>query len=232
MARLPRYALPGQPQHVIQRGNNRLPVFVDRADYERFRHDLVAACARYGCAVHAYVLMTNHFHLLLTAPGRGALAKAMQSLGARYVAYFNRRHRRTGTLWEGRFRSVPIDCERYLFTCYRYIEQNPVRAGIVDHPAKYQWSSYHANALGKPDPIVTRHERYLGLARGLDRLVLYRAICDVQFDSTTLDEVRSSIHAGWALGDRRFRDRVTSVTGRRAGPRFELRYYADRRHVV
>src|SRR5678816_939171 len=103
MARLPRYALPGQPQHVIQRGNNRLPVFVDRADYGRFRHDLVAACARYGCAVHAYVLMTNHFHLLLTAPGRGALAKAMQSLGARYVAYFNRRHRRTGTLWEGRF---------------------------------------------------------------------------------------------------------------------------------
>jgi len=150
MARLPRYALPGQPQHVIQRGNNRLPVFVDRADYERFRHDLVAACARYGCAVHAYVLMTNHFHLLLTAPGRGALAKAMQSLGARYVAYFNRRHRRTGTLWEGRFRSVPIDCERYLFTCYRYIEQNPVRAGIVDHPANINGRVITPMRWGRP----------------------------------------------------------------------------------
>jgi len=156
----------------------------------------------------------------------------MQSLGASYVGYFNRRYRRTGTLWEGRYRSVPIDSERYLFTCYRYIEQNPVRAGMVADPGNYPWSSFHTNALGTIDRLVTPHERYLALAaNAFDRLAMYRAICDVPFDATTLHEVRSSIHSGWALGDDRFRDCVTAATGRRAGPRFELRRYATRHHL-
>jgi len=232
MARLLRYALPDQPQHVIQRGNNRTPIFVEPADYERFRHDLVVACERYKCAIHAYVLMPNHFHLLMSAPTTRAVARMMQSLGARYVGYFNRRHRRTGTLWEGRYRSVPIDTERYLFTCYRYIEQNPVRARLAAHLSSYRWSSFHANALGRTDAIVTPHDRYRALAGSKhDRLAMYRAICDVPFDETTLGEVRSSIHSGWALGDNRFRGKVTTATRRRAGPRFELRYYATRHRV-
>jgi len=219
VARLPRYALPGQPQHVIQRGNNRSTIFRDPVDYERFRHDLVTACARHGCFVHAYVLMTNHFHLLLTAPATHATGKAMQSLGRRYVGYFNRGHKRTGTLWEGRYRSTPIDSERYLFTCYRYIEQNPVRAGVVARLDHYPWSSFRANALGWPNPVVVPHERYVALGgRVLDRLTAYRAICDVPFDRPTLDELRSSIRGGWALGDEHFRDQVSTSTGRRAGP--------------
>ena len=200
-------------------GNNRSAIFAELADYERFQHDLVIACTRYGCFVHAYVLMTNHFHLLMTAPIASAVGKAMQSLGRRYVGYFNRRRQRTGTLWEGRYRSVPIDSERYLFTCYRYIEQNPVRAGIAAAPEKYRWSSFHANALGRTDPVVTPHERYLALAdTAVERLANYRAICAVPFDAPTLDAVRSCVRGGWTLGDTRFCDRVTTFTGRRAAP--------------
>ena len=220
MARLRRFAMPGQPLHVIQRGNNRVPTFSDPADYDRFRNDLVVACARHRCVVHAYVLMTNHFHLLMTGLSAGAVSKAMQSLGRRYVGYFNRRHHRTGTLWEGRFRSMPIHTERYLFTCYRYIEQNPVRAGMVAQPERYPWSSFHANALGRPDSIVTPHDQYLALGTGaLARIAAYRAICAVPFDATTLEHVRASIRGGWALGDTRFCEQLTTVTGRRASPR-------------
>jgi putative transposase len=219
MARLPRFALPGQPQHVIQRGNNRSAMFADTADYERFRHDLATACERYGCVVHAYVLMTNHVHLLMTGSIAGTVGRAMQSLGRRYVGYYNRKHGRTGTLWEGRYRSAPIDSERYLFTCCRYIEQNPVRAGMVDHPRHYRWSSFHANALGALDPLVTPHGRYVALGRdGAERLTAYREICAVPFDGPTLDEVRTAIRGNWALGGTRFRDELTSATGRRAGP--------------
>ena len=222
MARLPRYALPGQPQHVIQRGNNRTTIFAEPPDFERFEHELVRACARHACCVHAYVLMTNHFHLLVTARDTICVGKAMQSLGRRYVGYFNRRHNRTGTLWEGRFRSVPIDCSRYLLTCYRYIEQNPVRAGMVDHPVEYPWSSFRANALGENDPIVTPHELYLTLGRDAsERRRAYRAMFSTPFDASTLDEIRSSIHKGWALGGAAFRDDVTRTTGRRASPRYE-----------
>lgn len=223
MARLRRYAMPGQPQHVIHRGNNRSAIFAEPADYDRFRRDLLTACKQHGCVVHAYVLMTNHFHLLVTAPDNSALARTMQSTGRRYVGYFNRRLQRTGTLWEGRYRSAPIDSERYLFTCYRYIEQNPVRAGIVGRPEHYPWSSFHANALGRLDPIVTPHERYVALAGSvLDRLAAYRFICDAPFDGGTLDDVRSSIRGNWALGDDDFRERLTIRTGRRAGPRRRL----------
>jgi putative transposase len=222
MARLRRYALPGQPQHVIQRGNNRVAIFSGPADYERLRDDIAEVCLRYECFVHAYVLMLNHFHLLMTARDKRGVSKAMQALGPRYVGYFNRRHQRTGTLWEGRYRSVPIDSERYLFTCYRYIEQNPVRAGIVADPDNYRWSSFRANAMGEPDPLVTPHERYLALGGdALDRLATYRAICAVPFDGVTLNEVRSSTHKSWALGDAHFRAAVTKATGRRATPYYE-----------
>jgi putative transposase len=148
MPRLPRYVLPGQPQHVIQRGNNRSPLFNVEADYACFLHYMQDACRRHGCHVHAYVLMTNHIHLLITPESKDGLSKVMQSVGRRYVQYFNTSYQRTGTLWEGRYKATIVDSESYLLTCYRYIELNPVRAKLVGHPAEYRWSSYHANALG------------------------------------------------------------------------------------
>jgi len=151
MARLPRLDLPKIPQHVIQRGNNRRPCFVSSEDYTRYCEDLANAASHCGCAIHAYVLMTNHVHLLLTGSQRGAVSRMMQRLGRRYVACFNARYQRTGTLREGRFRSSLVDSGFYLLACYRYIELNPVRAAMVANPVDYRWSSYRHNALGNPD---------------------------------------------------------------------------------
>jgi putative transposase len=165
MARLGRYFLPDQPLHVIQRGNNRAPIFFHDEDYARYRRWLGEAAARYGCAVHAYLLMTNHVHLLVTPQADGSLPGAMQSLGRRYVRYVNATYRRTGTLWEGRYRAAPIDSEAYFLACARYIEANPVRAGMVAHPSDYGWSSWGAHALGRADPLVTDHPIYRALGR-------------------------------------------------------------------
>jgi putative transposase len=142
MARLPRYTLPGQPQHVILRGNNRSIIFAADEDYRFFLDCLGDAATRHGCVIHAYVLMTNHVHLLITPEHEGSIGKALQSVGRRYVQYFNYTYQRTGTLWEGRYKATLIDSESYLLTCYRYIELNPVRADMVPHPRDYLWSSY------------------------------------------------------------------------------------------
>ncbi len=138
MARLPRLVLPGQPHHVIQRGNNRSAIFFNEADYHFYLECLGAAIATYKAEIHAYVLMTNHVHLLVTPSSGEAIGRVMQSVGRRYVRYVNTVYRRTGTLWEGRFRSSLIDSDRYLFTCMRYIELNPVRAGIAGSPQDYR----------------------------------------------------------------------------------------------
>ena len=219
MARLPRYSLPGQPQHVMQRGKNRSAFFVQRADYARFRTALVTACDRHGCAIHAYVFMTNHVHLLMTSTSGTGISRVMQSVGCRYVQYFNRRYERTGSLWEGRYRAIAIDSDRYLFACYRYIEQNPVRAQMVEDPKHYAWSSYRANALGIRDPLVTQHDGYRAL--GCDdegRRRAYRALCRTDIDEPTLNAIRRATGGGWALGGDRFREEVSRVAGRRAGP--------------
>lgn len=149
MPRLLRYALPDVPQHIIQRGNNRQPVFFHADDYRFYLVCLQEAAATQGSAVHAYVLMTNHVHVLLTPRWPTSIAKVMQSLGRRYVQYINTTYHRTGTLWEGRYRASLVDAEPYLLACYRYIELNPVRAGMVQHPEEYPWSSYRWHALGQ-----------------------------------------------------------------------------------
>jgi len=148
MARHPRFILPGQPQHVIQRGNNRDVIFVADEDYQFYREKLAEACERFDCDLHAYVLMTNHVHLLMTPNTEDGIGKVMQSVGRYYVQYFNYQYRRTGTLWEGRYKATLLDSESYLLTCYRYIELNPVRAAMIEHPSQYRWSSYHFNARG------------------------------------------------------------------------------------
>lgn len=154
MARKPRLDLVGVPQHIIQRGNNRDICFVANDDYAAYTHWLQETSQKYDVAVHAWVFMTNHVHLLATPAVKGAVSKMMQSIGRRYVQYFNHTYRRSGTLWEGRFKSCLVDSEQYLLECYRYIELNPVRAGMVDEPSKYRWSSYCINALGKASKFM------------------------------------------------------------------------------
>jgi putative transposase len=157
MPRRPRPDLPGIPVHVVQRAVNRSPCFLVDGDRERYLHWLGLAAAGDGCAVHAYVLMDNHVHLLITPPDRGALSRTMHRLGSCYVAYFNRRHGREGVLWERRFRSCAVDTDGYLFQCHRYIDLNPVRAGMVAGPADHRWGSYRHLALGVADRLVTVH---------------------------------------------------------------------------
>ena len=178
MARLGRYFLPDQPLHVIQHGNNRGAIFFDEEGYAHYRRSLAEAAAEQGCSIHAYVLMTDHVHLLVTLRRVESLPRLMQSLGRRYVRHVNARHGRSGTLWEGRYRAAPIDSAAYLLACCRYIELNPVRAGMVAHPRDYPWSSWRAHALGAADPLVAPHALYkaagrhaAGAAEGLSRAV-------------------------------------------------------------
>ncbi|OOG24914.1 transposase [Thioalkalivibrio denitrificans] len=215
MARMPRIVIPGQPLHVIQRGNNRADVFFQRSDYLRYLNDLREAAERYGCAIHAYVLMTNHVHLLLTPDHEQGPAHMMQAVGRRYVRYVNTRHGRTGTLWEGRYKSVVVDSENYLLACSRYIELNPVRAGMVTHPGEYSWSSYGCNARGVADNLITPHPVYRALGpSAAEREAAYGALFGGLLESRTLKEIRDATHAGMVLGGKRFRKEVEAALGR------------------
>ena len=219
LARLPRYGLPGQPHHVTQRGNNRQPIFARPGDFLRFRAFLELASLEHECSVHAYVLMTNHVHLLVTPSQPNALGRFMQSVGRRYVPYYNWVQGRIGGLFQGRFRATPIDTDPYLLSCYRYIERNPVRAGMVRRPADYEWSSYHANALGAHDALVRPHELYVALGTDAStRRAAYRSIHGQELEESTLVAIRMTARTGWALGGDRFRDSVARRAGRRAGP--------------
>jgi len=163
MARQPRLDVPGIPQHVVQRGNNRLPCFLDDGDRRRYLQLLRESSLATGCVPHAYVLMTNHVHLLLTPPTAGAASRMMQKLGRQYVGQFNARHRRTGTLWEGRYKSCLVDSETCVLSCYRYIEMNPVRARMIDDPTRFPWSSCAANCGHRDDPLLKPHPAYATL---------------------------------------------------------------------
>lgn len=163
MARLPRLCLPGIPQHIIQRGTNRQACFASPEDFSAYAHWLVEYSQKYTVSIHAWVFMTNHVHLLVTPTSEGGVSKMMQSLGRHYVRYFNDTYRRTGTLWEGRFKSCVVDAENYLLICQRYIELNPVRAGMVESPEDYAWSSYSSNGLGRAAKLWTPHDAYLCL---------------------------------------------------------------------
>lgn len=219
MARLGRYFLPDQPLHVIQRGNNRQKVFFSDRDREAYLAWLLAAARDHACRIHAYVLMTNHVHLLLTPEAAESLPRLMQSLGRRYVRYLNHEHGRTGTLWEGRYRAAPIDSEAYLLACCRYIELNPVRAGMVRHPRQHRWSSHGANALGLPDPLVSPHPLYRALGRSAaERQAAYRALFRERLAESFLGDLRGATNGGWALGDAAFKRRVAKAAKRRAEP--------------
>jgi len=219
MARRARYFLADQPLHVIQRGNNRQPIFFAEADYTRYRDWLMTASAEYGCAIHGYVLMTNHVHLLATPRMPESLPRTMQALGRRYVRYVNTIHGRTGTLWEGRYRAAPIDSEAHFLACCRYIELNPVRARMVRHPRDYHWSSYRAHAHGATDPLVSTHDLYRRLgANQTARRAAYRALFRAELDDDFLEALRAATNGGWALGDAHFQRQVADALGRRVTP--------------
>lgn len=219
MARLPRLTAPGLPHHIIQRGNNRQSIFVDEADCIRYLDDLSELATAHGLAIHAYVLMPNHVHLLATPAGRDTLPRLMQALGRRYVRRFNSRHRRTGTLWEGRYRSTVVDTDRYLLACMRYIELNPVRAGLVDQPAAYRWSS-HRHQLGQAvDPLITEHAVYWSLGNTpFERQLAYRRLFERAPEDEEIAAIRKATQRGWALGEGGFVEEIAIKSGRRAVP--------------
>ncbi len=219
MPRRARIALPNVPIHIIQRGNNRQACFFADEDYRRYLDWLAEYATKTGCRVHAYVLMTNHVHLLLSADQADAGGALMKLLGQRYVQYVNRVYKRSGTLWEGRFRSCPVQEESYLLGCQRYIELNPVRANMVSHPAEYRWSSYRVNAQGERDLLVCPHPLYDALASDIgDRLVAYRELFRYELESGLVDEIRRATNGNFALGSERFATEVAAMIGRRAVP--------------
>ncbi len=219
MARLPRFVIPGQPQHVILRGNNRTEIFCADADYRFYLEKLQLACDHHGCDIYAYVLMTNHVHLLITPHEEQSLPKAMQMLGRYYVQYYNYCYRRSGTLWEGRYKATLIDSEAYLLTCMRYIELNPVRAGIVSHPSEYPWSSYHRNALGQPNDLVTPYLEYRRLGKtDEERQAAYRQLFKHHIPEKRITDIREATNKAWVLGNDRFKQRIQKHVERRIEP--------------
>jgi len=219
MARQPRFILPGQPQHVIVRGNNRNEIFCADEDYRFYLDKLQQACDKHGCDIHAYVLMTNHVHLLITPHEEQSLGKTMQTLGRYYVQYYNDSYQRSGTLWEGRYKATLVDSEAYLLTCMRYIELNPVRAGMVAHPSEYPWSSYTHNALGKLDKQVTPHREYRRLGKtDEERQSAYRQLFKYHISEQSLTEIREATNKSWVLGSDRFKQRIQRQLDRQVEP--------------
>jgi putative transposase len=203
MARALRLQIAGTTQHVIQRGNNRIEIFRSQSDFTFFLSALHILCARYLLDVHAYALMTNHFHLLVTARTATSVSATMRAIGPKYVRYFNRKYTRTGTLYEGRYRSCVIDSDAYWWTCMRYVELNPLRAGLVSQPDAYKWSSYSANALGTANDLIVPHPLYLSLGQSpLNRQQSWRSICGQSLTPEQLTEVRSVTNRGGVLGVR------------------------------
>lgn len=220
MARAPRFDLPGYPQHLVQRGVDRMVCFARQWDYQRYLDELRGAAQAFDCAVHAYVLMTNHVHLLVTPASAGTVSRMMQRLGRRYVGYFNTCHQRTGHLWEGRYRSCIVQGDDYLLQCQRYIDLNPVRAGMVAAPVDYPWSSHRHYAHGEPNDWLCPHPTLVGLnADPVRRREIYRGLVDHGTRPGELDAMRTHLRQGRPWGDARFREQIESLLGRNAQPR-------------
>jgi putative transposase len=216
---MPRIVLAGHAHHIVQRGNNRQAIFFADQDRRVFLGKLGEALAKEGGALHAYVLMTNHIHLLVTPETDEGIGRLLQSVGRSYVGYVNRMYRRTGTLFEGRFKSTIVDAEGYVLACYRYIEANPVRAKMVDRAADYPWSSHGRNGEGRPDELVREHEVYRALGASPEaRLEAYRALFRERLGETLLAELRDATQRGWVPGGERFRQEIEAALGRRLSP--------------
>jgi len=216
MPRRPRIQLDRVPLHIVQRGHNREACFFGEDDYNSYLHWLGEAIADLDCTLHAYALMTNHVHLLITPKKAALVPRLIMSLGRRYVQYINRTQERTGTLWDSRYKSSVIHADSYLLTCMRYIELNPVRAGMVDDPKHYRWTSYRHNGLGQSDSRITAHPLYesLGLTAKA-RQTAYRALLRRELDVAALDDIRLALNQNQPLGNSRFHAQIERKLGER-----------------
>jgi putative transposase len=219
MARLPRLIVPGQPHHVIQTGNNNQLVFQDADDYRAFLGWLRTAAKNYKVAVHAYVLMPNHLHLLVTPADEDGLGQMMQWIGRYYVPYFNQKYSRSGTLWNGRYKTSLIDAEQYFMLCSRYIEFNPVRNGMVVRAEDYPWSSYCHHAGIRPDGLVTDHAQVWALGNTpFQREAAYIAIAEPALTAQEIDTVGKALLKGWPLGSEQFKTALEKKVKRQVLP--------------
>lgn len=219
MARLPRYSIVNQPQHIILRSRDDQQIFFAEQDYQYFQDCLDAAAYNYQLKLHAYVLMPDHVHVLATPSSTDSVARTIQSIGRNYVQYFNECYGGSGTLWEGRYRATVIDGKNYMLTCSRYIELNPVRSGLVERVQDYRWSSYAHNALGKSNEMLDAAPEYKRLGDDpKQRAREYRKLFRQKLDPQLVQQITEATLKGWALGDRRFVQKIEKLSGRRAAP--------------
>jgi putative transposase len=214
MPRQARLVIPGVAMHVIQRGNNRGACFLARTDYLLYLLHTQELARKFGCLVHAYCLMPNHVHLLMTPSSEEGCMGMMRELGQRYVQYFNRRHARTGTLWEGRYRSCLVESAAYVLACYRYIELNPMRAALVERPDRYEWSSHRGNLRLQSDSLLSAHAQFAALGSA----GAYLGLFDQALAPELLREIRDSTNAGYPLGSQAFKSTVVAPTGHKLVP--------------
>ena len=219
MSRKPRVNPIGIPQHIIQRGNNSQACFTSDQDFIAYTSWLKDYAKKFQVDIHAWLFMTNHVHLLCTPRENNAISQMMQSLGRQYVRYFKYTYKRSGTLWEGRYKSCLVQTEDYLIQLYRYIELNPVRANMVDDPCEYQWSSYQVNALGKVSALCTPHPTYLAIhPTEKARQTCYRALFKHHLDTQIVEDIRQATNKGMAIGNDRFKDEIEKLTGTKMRP--------------
>lgn len=218
MPRPLRLNIPGQPQHITQRGNNRQACFYADSDYRHYLELLDKACRRHECSLHAYVLMTNHVHLLMTPSTPEGVSRVMQDVGRDFVRTINQDYHRTGTLWEGRYKSSVVDTDNYCLTCYRYIELNPVRAGMIRRPGDYSWTSYHDNALGRSTGMITPHDCWLLLGEDdTARRDAYRDLFREKLEHQDIAHIRESIWTGLPTGNDLFRREIEKALSIKLG---------------
>lgn len=219
MPRRSRIIVPDIPLHIIQRGNNHQPCFFADEDYLLYLDWLEEYAKSEGCSIHSYVLMTNHVHILLTPETSKSAGTLMKRLGQRYVQHINRTYKRSGTLWEGRYRSCIVQQQEYLFSCQKYIEMNPVRSGIVQHPGEYRWSSYLINCQGNASGLLKPHPLYqsLGLTN-TDYQIAYQQMYQSELETGEIDKIRKATNGNFALGNDRFQNEIGKVLGRRVAP--------------
>jgi len=218
MPRKPRFYLPGVPAHIVQRGNDRQATFFGGGDYAAYLGWLREGADQHGCAVHAYVLMTNHVHLLATPRETDSISRLIQTVGRHYVTYVNHTYGKSGTLWEGRHKGCLISSDDYLLSCMRYIEMNPVRAGMVGHPRDYRWSSYRTNASAIESPLITPHALYDALGQTREqRTHAYRELFRNALEPDEVHAIRSTVQTGTPLGNARFREQIERILQRKVG---------------
>lgn len=231
MARLPRLVVPFQAHHIIQRGTDRRTVFADHEDHETFLKLLGEAAKTFKVAIHAYVLMPNHLHLLATPVDETGLARMMQWVGRHYVPYFNKKYQRFGTLWQGRYRATVIDSEQYFMLCSRYIDLNPVRVHLCNRPEEFSWSSYRHHAGIASDQLLTDHALYWALGNTpFGREASYRALVDQAISASEATELSNATLKGWALGSDKFKERIEKQAKRRVSRKKRGRPFNELEH--